>query len=140
MAGSDLHRLISYIVQRLHDDATLLALLPGDVHDSPPPMSTPYPFAVVEDAGNVSVDGVGDIRVGVLALVTVRVIDNGEDYELLQAPVERVEALLHAFTTSNSELAYVTSKRLEEVRRAYTEDGYHYREMGARYQVFARSS
>lgn len=140
MAGADLFRAIEYVVQRLAADATLMAACPGGVHDSVAPPDTAYPFVTVSDAGNASVDGVGDIRVGITALLTVVVVDEGESFKALQAAVERIETLLHAFTTGTSALAYVTSKREEEVHRRYSEDGVQYCEMGGRYRMFVRSA
>lgn len=120
------------LYQRLHGDATLLALATGGVYDEVP-QSTPYPYIVIGEATEVPDDTLTER--GKDTTVTIHVWSKAPGNKQTLQIIERLDELLdNQSLTVNGWNAWRVQNEFVEVLRENT-DGTLYRHGVPRYRI-----
>lgn len=146
MAGSDVARAISWVINKVGNDAGLQGLGLQGAYRGNAPAGSALPFARVTHEFNRLSRGNGGLHV--LTVVGVRVVFMDESHgqrvgrsvEDLRPLHERAIAILDGATDYTADLAVASCTLAEEVEQDGYEDGVDWRALGGIYEVIARST
>jgi len=138
-----LTRWDQWFYEKLHGDATLLALLATDAThtgvyiDEVTPGPALYPSIVITNMSALDVTALGPQRNAVNTVWLIKAIGQGRSYKDLQSIMDRVDTLIQT-TTSNSVYGTTVWTIIREQSIQYAEydsAGEPFRHLGARYRA-----
>lgn len=114
--------------------------LPARIWDSTPPPEIPLPYISIVVTEPADVNTVPTIEVMARAECTVKLVDEAESYEEIQAPAKAVHVALQGKTNVplNGGGTMLSCRRLRVVAYPEQTEGIEYRHLGGTYEVYAQ--
>lgn len=126
-----------WLYERLHGDATLMALV-TDVYSYPAPAGATLPYVLIQEQLVSDVRGVGSARIGVRGAWLVRgVVDTSSWGGAMTQIADRIDVLLQAKSGSVTGGSIWGCVRIRPFRLSETYAGRSIRHLGGVYEVFA---
>lgn len=127
----ELQEFAQWLHDRLTSDATLMAAVPGGVHESVAPEGTAEPWVVFQLVSNRDVNAVGQTRVVTQCDWDVKAIAEASSYAGLADIADAIDTLLHDVTDG----VVVSCHRVSTIRYSEKASGTEYRHVGGTYRV-----
>lgn len=127
----ELQSFAEWLYDRLTGDATLMAAVPGGVHEGIAPQGTAEPFIVFSLVSNADVNAVGQARVLTRCDWDVKVIAEASSYAGLADIADDIDTLLHDVVDGS----VVSCHRVSTIRYHEKSSGAEYRHVGGTYRV-----
>lgn len=127
---------VDWVVGTLAADSTFSTFVGGRIYDGDAPPTSPYPFAIVFEAGNFPTAVVNGIRVLQQVVVGVKLVDQDRSYDALASTAGRADTLLEQARGTVAAGSILHCVGEDEIRQAYNEATRSYRELGRHYRVW----
>lgn len=135
---SDVVQAERWLYSALAADSALGSAVATRIYSDIAPQSSALPCVVFQRQAGHDVRGTGPVRIMSSMLYTIRVIDETGSFTTIEAPADRIDAVLHASSGTVAGGTVVACTRESPFSMVESNDGRTFRHLGGIYRLYVQ--